>query len=185
MNKFKTKHINILCFIIGPILITYNFFVCFTRLPRENPYLLGGAYKYGRRYYDPDTTIFLIIVGVALVCWGFLRHYWKKNKLGGVHSGIDPTIISDLAIVGAHHIESGKSNSVRNFTDWSIKMVDEFGEEIKPHLQEIWDKSREVLKKEIIRRTEGNLRDKIQKHKKPPNVAPEVTPETREKPPMA
>ena len=60
---------NILCFIIGPVLITYTFFDFSVSHRSDIPYY----------YYKEDTQI-LIALGVALVCWGFLRHYWKKNN---------------------------------------------------------------------------------------------------------
>ncbi len=49
--------------------------------------------------------------------------------------GLDPKDLADLATIGAYHFESG----VRKFTDWSVKMTEELGERIKPHLKAIWD----------------------------------------------
>ena len=75
MNKIINKLVNILCFIIGPMIIAYNLF----------DYRIGpGRIKTGEKpaffyYYKEDTQI-LIAIGVALVCWGFLRIYWKKNN---------------------------------------------------------------------------------------------------------
>ncbi len=71
MNKIKNKLVDILCFIIGPMIIAYNLFDF-----RFGQYLGHDAFRY---YYMEDTQIF-IALGVALVCWGFLRLYWKKNK---------------------------------------------------------------------------------------------------------
>jgi hypothetical protein len=58
--------------------------------------------------------------------------------------GLDPTDlpahlanVADLAIIGAEHI----ANGVTKFTDWSKRMVEEFGETVKPHLKEIFEKA--------------------------------------------
>ena len=62
-----------------------------------------------------------------------------KKNLGNLNVGIDPTALKDLATVGAYHFENG----LRTFSDWSKKMIEEFGEKIKPHLKKLWDQSRE------------------------------------------
>lgn len=43
--------------------------------------------------------------------------------------------IKDLSIIGAYHIESG----IRNFADFSKKMIDEVGNWIRPHLKNLWN----------------------------------------------
>ena len=61
----------------------------------------------------------------------------KKNiviKGQNLTAGIDPTLLKDYARIGAYHVESG----ARNFIDWSKKMIDDFGEKIKPYLLDIW-----------------------------------------------
>jgi hypothetical protein len=68
----------------------------------------------------------------------------RKNiisKAGQLNAGLDPTMLKDLTIVGAYHFENG----VRSFADYSQKMVEEFGEKVKPYLKDIWDE----MKKEI------------------------------------
>lgn len=52
-----------------------------------------------------------------------------------LRAGIDPQSFADLVIVGAFHFESG----VRNFAEWSAKMIEELGESIKPHLKKVWN----------------------------------------------
>ena len=72
MSKFKPVHIDILCFIIGPVLIVYNLFNFSSgRDFRSDPMPIY--------YYYNIYTRLLISLGVALVCWGFLRLYWKNN----------------------------------------------------------------------------------------------------------
>ncbi len=71
MNLSKKQLLDILCFIVGPMIIAYNLLDF-----RFGQYLRHDAFRY---YYMDDTQIF-IAIGIALVCWGFLRMYWKKNE---------------------------------------------------------------------------------------------------------
>lgn len=52
-----------------------------------------------------------------------------------LRAGLSPQDFADLVTVGAYHFESG----VRKFADWSKKMIEEFGDRIKPHLQAVYD----------------------------------------------
>jgi len=52
--------------------------------------------------------------------------------------GIGPTLLKDYATIGAYHVESG----LRSFAKWSEKMIEDFGEDIKPHLQDIWKQTK-------------------------------------------
>lgn len=111
-----------------------------------------------------------------------------KEKLGGIHSGVDPTVIADAAILGAYHLESG----IRTFAEWSVKMVEDVGEGAKPYLKEIWDKTNEKLKSAMVRQTEDNLRVEMeavpQKRQKQflqtahesPRVSPEIKAKLKE-----
>jgi hypothetical protein len=47
---------------------------------------------------------------------------------------IDLAALKDMFVVGLYHLEKG----LRTFKDWSIKMVKELGEKIKPHLKKLW-----------------------------------------------
>ena len=57
-----------------------------------------------------------------------------RDKLSRMSAGIDPTLLVDLAKIGAFHVEAG----VRNFAAWSKAMVSDLGEKVQPHLREIW-----------------------------------------------
>ncbi len=48
--------------------------------------------------------------------------------------------LQDLAIVGADHVAKG----LTKFADWSVAMVNEFGDKIKPHLQDIFKQAIEA-----------------------------------------
>lgn len=79
MSKFNPVFVDILCFIIGPALIAYNLFdFSIGKIPLL---VLDGDYdKQKIYYYYKQDTQYVIAFGVALVCWGFLRIYWKKNE---------------------------------------------------------------------------------------------------------
>jgi Peptidase M15 len=68
-----------------------------------------------------------------------------KAKLSGstLRSGLDPELIADAARVGAYYLEAG----ARSFAAWSAKMADDLGDEIKPHLAEIWSAARAHLER--------------------------------------
>ena len=57
-----------------------------------------------------------------------------RDKLSRMSAGIDPTLLVDLAKVGAFHVEAG----ARSFASWSKAMVADLGEKVQPHLREIW-----------------------------------------------
>jgi hypothetical protein len=56
------------------------------------------------------------------------------DKATRMNAGLDPTALADLAEIGAYHLEAG----ARSFAAWSSKMISELGEEVKPHLEKIW-----------------------------------------------
>ena len=56
-------------------------------------------------------------------------------------SGFDFNKIEDLVNIAGFHIEAG----ARDFVDFSKRMIDEFGEAVKPHLKDIWNKSSEKI----------------------------------------
>lgn len=58
---------------------------------------------------------------------------------GRVQAGLDPADLADHALVGAQHIKNG----VAEFGAWSAEMVREFGERVKPFLQQIFEKAQE------------------------------------------
>lgn len=63
----------------------------------------------------------------------------KRQSQGLLYSGIPLDVLADYAIVGAQHIKNG----IVDIAAWSAEMVKEFGEKIRPHLQDIYNKSKE------------------------------------------
>ena len=72
------------------------------------------------------------------------NRFAKKSK--ELRSGIDPEMAKDLITIGAYHIETG----FRNFKKWSELMVKQNGEKIRPHLNDLWEKSNEFFKENLI-----------------------------------
>jgi len=87
------------------------------------------------------------------------------SKAGQLNAGLDPTMLKDLTIVGAYHFENG----VKSFADYSQKMVEEFGEKVKPYLKDIW----EEMKKEIPELKDVEKPKVIIQPEKPEGFVPE------------
>ncbi len=64
-----------------------------------------------------------------------------REKLKTVGAGIDPTILLDVAEIGAGHL----ARKGLDFAKWSKVMIDEFGEAVQPYLEEAFKKSGELL----------------------------------------
>lgn len=59
------------------------------------------------------------------------------ERRGRLNIGFDPQALTDEIIIGASHVARG----LKDFGEWSKKMIEEFGDRIKPHLQDIYDRS--------------------------------------------
>lgn len=70
--------------------------------------------------------------------------YEKAKKritdTGTMRMGIDPQGFLDMATIGAYHLESG----IYDFAKWSKKMIEEFGDKVRPHLQKLWKDSNRI-----------------------------------------
>lgn len=75
-----------------------------------------------------------------------------KAKIMGLRSGIDPTAIKEITQIGGFYFEGG----LRNFAEWSGKMVEDFGDKIKPFLNEAWknikDTFDQIEKQKVLNR---------------------------------
>ncbi len=66
----------------------------------------------------------------------------ELRKLGTrTFTGLDPTIATNLAKIGASHI----AHVGLDFAKWSAKMVDEFGAKIQPHLAALYKRSQAII----------------------------------------
>ena len=74
-----------------------------------------------------------------------------RQKLSGLHANIDPTVLREMVIIGAYHIERG----LRTFNQWSKAMIEKFGnDKVKPFLSKIWIMSNAYLEDVAFNRTE-------------------------------
>lgn len=73
------------------------------------------------------------------------RYETAKKRLAEAlaYSGANPALIPELAVVAAYHIEKG----ARSFARFSKKMIDEYGEKIKPYLDDAYKAGLEELEK--------------------------------------
>lgn len=72
-----------------------------------------------------------------------------KSEKGSIKLGKQP-ILRDFAIVGATKL----ARKTMDFAEWSVEMVKEFGEKIKPYLQQIFDESNTLIKSKSLRTPE-------------------------------
>jgi hypothetical protein len=57
-----------------------------------------------------------------------------KARMGTMAAGVDPTVLIDLAEIGASHI----AHIGLDFAKWSAAMIGELGDWVKPHLDEVF-----------------------------------------------
>lgn len=79
-------------------------------------------------------------------------------------SGLDPEELADYAIIGAAHMARG----VVELGDWSAKMLEDFGDSIKPHLRKIFGASIQTFNDEI-EAAEKEIEESIEPQSEPSN----------------
>lgn len=93
-----------------------------------------------------------------------------KEKMKGLKSGVDPTLLADYAVIGAYHFESG----LRTFSAWGKRMVEELGEGIKPYLNKLWKQAKTKVPKEVeVIEARKAIKEKAAP-KKPEKISPVV-----------
>lgn len=76
----------------------------------------------------------------------------QRRAEGRLFTGVDPTDIADYAVIGADHLLKG----VTQFSEWSNRMRQEFGEAIRPYLNDIFKKSQEFNEKQFDKEAKGS-----------------------------
>lgn len=90
----------------------------------------------------------------------------QKSRRGRAHS--DPlgvmlaADLADSAIIGAYHI----ANGAVKFAEWSKKMIEDFGDRIKPHLQALFKSAQQHHDE-----TKRTVTEKVRTAKAPPSAA--------------
>lgn len=80
-----------------------------------------------------------------------------KESSKRVSTGLDPEVLAAYAVKGSIVIGRG----VRNFGVWSGEMVKQFGEEIRPHLKDIWSRAKSYAEDEA--KIQMDTKDYIQR----------------------
>lgn len=68
--------------------------------------------------------------------------YMKESLFGKQYREADPELLKDLVIVAKYKIEQG----TKDFYQYSLDMIKEFGEKIRPYLHESWTTAQEEIK---------------------------------------
>lgn len=70
-----------------------------------------------------------------------LKRQTKRASGEQMMAGLDPGALKDAFIIGGYHFESG----LRTFGEWSGRMLDVFGDAVKPHLEELWGRVKNAV----------------------------------------
>jgi hypothetical protein len=110
-----------------------------------------------------------------------------KQKMGQTSSGVDPTILLDLAEIGASHL----GHVGLDFARWSKRMLEDLGDWVKPHLDQVYAESGKVIDaikaapavKAIVKKernpAEGDAIGQAIRQKVEDGKAKEIAPEAR------
>lgn len=67
-----------------------------------------------------------------------------KGRAINLNAGIDPTVLGDLVDIGAHHLYQLAKAGVVKAAEWKDVMVKQFGDAIKPHLDDLFSRAKEA-----------------------------------------
>ncbi|MDD5239981.1 MAG: hypothetical protein PHH61_06000 [Candidatus Nanoarchaeia archaeon] len=81
-----------------------------------------------------------------------VKEYFKPDKSGIIkmRAGLPGEVLTDLAKVGAAKL----ARKTMDFAEWSVEMIREFGEKVKPYLKQIFDDSNKLIKSKSLRTPE-------------------------------
>ena len=88
----------------------------------------------------------------------------QRRREGRLMMGLDPVDLADHAIIGADYILKGTSE----FVKWSNSMINEFGDYVKPHLNQIFEAAKKQAEQEAKEFITKNKIPKEPKVKKEP-----------------
>lgn len=63
-----------------------------------------------------------------------------KSRMGRTSAGVDPTVLYDVARIGAYHI----ANGAVKLAEFTKRVVDEVGEWIRPSIKEVFDQAQKI-----------------------------------------
>ncbi len=64
-----------------------------------------------------------------------------RSKLQRTSAAVDPTILLDVAEIGASHL----AHAALDFAQWSAKIIEEFGDPVKPYLDEGYKAAQKII----------------------------------------
>lgn len=68
-----------------------------------------------------------------------------REKMARASTGVDPTILFDLAEIGASHL----GHIGLDFAKWSARMIEDVGDWSKEHLEEVYKRSQKLIESEV------------------------------------
>lgn len=91
-----------------------------------------------------------------------------RKMLGGtqLNVGIDPTIAAKVTEIGVFHLEAG----VRQFKNWSNRMVADVGAWVKPHLKDIWENAKGTVHKATLETTTKKIKESVERGNELPEI---------------
>lgn len=111
-----------------------------------------------------------LITGTSAEAWADRVIQESQKRL---NVGLDPELFAAYTVKGAALLERG----VRDFAKWSAEMLSQFGADLQPHLQRIYDEAKLGLDK--VTGDEAKL--KMRKFASRAAESPDVTPEQQER----
>lgn len=93
-----------------------------------------------------------------------------REKFARTSAGVDPTILSDLSIIGAAKIARG----VVEFGKWSDAMIKDIGEGIQPFLKDAWEASNKQFDSSIDKLSKAGTASQIKRAVKKTDVAEQI-----------
>jgi hypothetical protein len=85
----------------------------------------------------------------------------RLGERGTFKAGIDPKNLKDVLEISTYHLEA----IGRNIGEWTRVLTEQFGDVIKPHLQDLWKKSNAVLSTTEKKALVASLKNSFEKGK--------------------
>lgn len=79
-----------------------------------------------------------------------------KERLANASAGVDPVLLYDLSVIGAEKLAKGAVK----FSRWAAEMVDEFGETVRPYLNDAWTQSQTLIDEAVDKSAPADKRPK-------------------------
>jgi hypothetical protein len=90
-----------------------------------------------------------------------VKEYFKPDTSGIIkmRAGLPGEVLTDLTKIGAARL----ARKTLDFAEWSVEMISEFGEKVKPYLKEIYDNSLNLIKSKSLKTPEQKMNVSVDK----------------------